>query len=130
QMLALKHLFAAKKEGRNLRVLYIVHNAAMAQSVIDRFRVLGAEEFLTGGNQILVVSTLSEYGRTLIGLSDISVIDKDAQNTKLFQFEQVQEALRLSLSANSALLNESTLLTQVRDDQELFDLFAILLMAE
>ena len=102
----------------------------MAQNVTDRFRVLGAEEFLTGNKQSLLISTLSEYGRKLIGLTEISIIDKDAQKTKVFQFEQVQEALRLSLSAHSELVNKSTLLSQLRNDQELFDIFAVLLMAE
>lgn len=130
QMLAMKHLCAARKQAKNIRVIYVVHNAPMAQSVGDRFRVLGAEDFLTSDKQQLFVATLSEYGRKLIGLSENSVIDKDAQKTKAFQFEQIQIALKEALDANVKSVSESPLLSQIKADQQLFDLFSALVMVE
>jgi hypothetical protein len=117
QLLSIKYLKAAEAERRELRVLYLVHNAAMAQSVIDRFRVLGAEEYLTRKDQSLVVVTLSEYGRVLIGISESSIIDKDAQKTKVFQLELIKAALKEALEANKKLRSESDLLMEVNRNQ-------------
>lgn len=130
QLLALKYLDEARTAGRPATALYVVHNAAMAQTVTDRFHALGADEFLTGRDQALSVATLSEFGRELIGLAEGSVIDKDAQRTKEFQRGVVQEALRASLSEHAKIVEESSLLTQVRDNPQLFELFATLVMAE
>nr|WP_294502116.1 UvrD-helicase domain-containing protein [uncultured Rhodopila sp.] len=130
QLLALSYLDTARASGQPIRMLYIVHNAAMAQSVVDRLRVLGADEYLTGNSQCLIVTTLSEYGRSIVGLSETMVIDKDAQKTKIFQFEQVREALRATLDESERVIPTSSLLTQVHSNDELFDLFAILVMAE
>lgn len=130
QLLALKYLEEARNAGRPAKALYVVHNSAMAQMVSDRFHALGADEFLTGHDQSLSVSTLSEYGRNLIGLSDDSVVDKDAEKTKQFQREAVQEALRISLNEHSKAVEKSSLLSQVKEVPMLFELFSILVMAE
>ena len=53
QLLALRYLDAARTSEKKIRLLYVVHNAAMVQSVIDRLRVLGADEYLTGSEQSL-----------------------------------------------------------------------------
>lgn len=130
QLLAFRILEQCRSQGMSVNVLYVVHNAAMAQSVSDRFRALGAEEYLTSKEQTLLISTLSEYGRVLIGLAAEMVIDKDAHKTKLFQFEQVQEALRQALDSHPKVVAESGLLNQVAHDEQLFDIFAVLTMAE
>jgi superfamily I DNA/RNA helicase len=130
QLLALRHLHKAHTDGQNIKVLYLVHNAPMAQTVGDRFRALGGEEFLTSPEQSLTVTTLAEHSRQLIGLSETMVIDKDAQKTKLFQYEQVQEAFRAALNANQKVVDGSPLLSQISRDNELFELVALLVMAE
>ena len=130
QLLALQFLHDARASDRSLKVLYIVHNSAMGQTVIDRLRALGGEEFLTDARQSLVVSTLAEYGRRLINLSEINIIDKDASKTKEFQLEQVQLALRASLGAQQEVGKASNLLSQVAQNEELFEIFSQLVMAE
>jgi superfamily I DNA/RNA helicase len=129
QLIALRYL--TDFQGKSpLRVIYIVHNAAMASTVIDRFKALGGEEFLTGGTQELIVTTLSEYGRRRIELDEAMVIDRDAQKTKDFQFEQVRAALEQVSNTNPQLFEQSNLLKQVWSDPGLFSAFSILVMSE
>jgi UvrD/REP helicase N-terminal domain len=130
QLLAMRYLNQAQEQGRDIQVLYIVHNLAMAQTVSDRFRALGAEEFLTNKHQTIVISTLSEYGRKLISLPETTLIDKDAYKTKAFQLEQVKIALRAAIDGKAEIVSRSALLRQVRDSDVLFDIFALLAMAE
>lgn len=130
QLIALRFLHARQAAGDSIKVAYIVHNAAMAATVTDRFRALGGDEFLTGSKQELIVTTLSEYGRRKIDISEQLVIDRDAQKTKEFQSEQVRVALRQILDTRPKLLEESGLLKQVRTEEELFSAFSVLVMSE
>lgn len=130
QLAAMKYLKKAREGSHSLKVLYVVHNAAMQQTVYDRLVALGAEEFLTSPAQSLLVSTLSEYGRKQLGIDENTVIDKDAQKTKIFQLEQIKEALADALSENPHLVSKSDLLRQLQDDEDLFGVFAVLVMAE
>lgn len=130
QLIALRYLNDHHKNGAPLKVAYVVHNAAMAATVLDRFKALGGEEYLTGAKQELTVTTLGEYGRKRIELDERMVIDRDAQKTKEFQFAQVREALKQVLNAQPKLFQESGLLRQVWDEEELFSAFSVLVMAE
>ncbi|MBD8548945.1 ATP-dependent helicase [Sphingomonas sp. CFBP 8760] len=130
QLLAMRHLQAAQGSGKEVKVLYVVHNAPMAVMVSDRFRVLGGEEFLTSPDQHLRITTLSEYGRQVTGLSEDMVIDKDAHETKLFQLNQVRQSLRSALAESPEKVEGSTLLCQVRDNEDLFMVFSTLVVAE
>lgn len=130
QLLALRHLQVAQSKGLPLKVIYIVHNAAMATMVNDRFRILGGEEFFAASDQTLLVTTLSEYGRNVIGLAEVNVIDKDAQGTKLFQLDQVRRSLKEAMDENIASVNESPLFKQVGANDDLFTLFSFLVVAE
>lgn len=130
QLLALRYMYEAKKLSHSTKIIYLVHNAAMAQMVLDRLRVLGAEEFLTGSQQSMQVATLSDYGRKVINLSEGNVIDKDASKTKVYQLEIIRSSLKEALSANEKIVGLSVLLTQVRDNTDLFEIFAQLLAAE
>lgn len=130
QLIALRFLRSRQAAGDPIKVAYIVHNAAMAATVADRFKALGGEEFLTGSKQELIVTTLSEYGRKKIEISEQMVIDRDAQKTKEFQSEQIRAALRQVLDTRPQLFEESGLLKQVWTEEELFSAFAILVMAE
>ncbi|MER8515667.1 AAA family ATPase [Mesorhizobium sp. M1060] len=130
QLLAMRYLRDAERTSRAIKAAYIVHNAAMAQSVTDRFKVLGGEEYLTGVDRQLVVTTLSEYGRKRIEIDDRMVIDRDAQKTKLFQLGQIKNSLREVLDAQPQLFSDGTLLRQVWEQEELFNAFAVLTMSE
>ncbi len=130
QLIALRFLHGRQATGEPIKVAYIVHNAAMAATVADRFRALGGEEFLTGSKHELIVTTLSEYGRQKIEISEQMVIDRDAQKTKEFQSEQIRAALRQVLDTRPQLFEESGLLKQVWAEEELFSAFAVLVMSE
>ncbi|MER8479536.1 UvrD-helicase domain-containing protein [Mesorhizobium sp. M1163] len=130
QLIALRYLNEHRANGQPLKVAYIVHNAAMAATVLDRFKALGGEEYLTGTDQELIVTTLGEYGRRRIELDEQMVIDRDAQKTKEFQFLQVRSALQKVMNTRPQLFEESELLKQVWKEDELFIAFAVLVTAE
>ena len=127
QLLAMK---LVKESGDNFRILYVSHNSAMAEATRIRFQVLGASEFLEDKGGSIVVSTLAEQERNLLEVGDAFIIDKDAQETKRYQYENVREALRKAFDEKPALVNESTLFSQARDDRGLFDIVSILVMSE
>jgi hypothetical protein len=130
QLLAFRRLAAAADTELPLKVLYIVHNAPMARQVRDRFDILGAEPFLRGTNQTLTIQTLAEYGKAQLQLADTGIINADAHETKLFQLEQVKEALKKTLQSSISEVRDSTLLTQVAQNEDLFLIFSTLVMAE
>lgn len=119
QLLAIRHLRRAEQEESETRFLYIVHNAAMAQTVSDRFRTLGAEDYFTNPKQNLRITTLAEFGRQVSGLTETMVIDKDAQQTKIFQLTQVRDSLRRVLAENAAKVGASPLMGA---EQELLEI--------
>ena len=130
QLLAMRHLRAAEGAGIAIKILYVVHNAPMAINVSDRFRVLGGEEYLTSSDRNLRITTLSDYGRQVTGLSEDMVIDKDAHETKLFQLRQIRQSLRDALAGNPDQVRKSVLLLQVKENEDLFVVFSNLVMAE
>ncbi|WP_454849983.1 UvrD-helicase domain-containing protein [Rhizobium binxianense] len=130
QLLALRHLRKAVDAREPIKMIYVVHNAPMAQALSDRFRVLGGEEYLTNPEYSLKITTLSELGRQIIGLADSMVIDKDAQETKMFQLSQVRQSLREALNDERDAVVKSPLMTQVKDDEELFNIFSPLVVTE
>ena len=130
QLLAIRYLRSSELSGRGAKILYVVHNAPMTASVIDRLRALGAEEYLTSKKHSIEVTTLAEYGRVMIGVAESSVIDRDAQKTKLFQFEQVREALNEVMASNSSAVADSKLFSQVSSSEALGIVFSALIMAE
>lgn len=131
QLLAMRYLNDAREKSIAVSVLYVVHNTAMAQIVADRFRTLGAEEYMTSSVQRLTITTLANYGQRWVGIPDNNVIDKDAQKTKQFQLEQVRAALRQTFELNSTRIEkQSKLLAQINNNDDLFSIFALLVMAE
>lgn len=128
QLLALKRLRAAKEADANVSALYVVHNAAMATTVKDRFIALGAEEFLTSPRQTLTVSTLSEYSLQRLGVEEGNVIDKDAYETKRFQRQIVKESLVEAIDNGS--IAGCPLLKVVSGNDELISIFASLMVSE
>ncbi|CAN7418441.1 3'-5' exonuclease [Brevundimonas sp. LjRoot202] len=130
QLLALRYLRAAQADERPTKILYVVHNAPMASAVVDRLRALGAEEYLTSGTYSLQVTTLAEYGRNMIGVSESSVIDKDAHKTKMFQFDQIREALADTAVKRTDLTETSKFISEIVANETLRTVFAALIMAE
>lgn len=128
-LLAIRLLRRAAREARPLRVLYVVHNAAMQEKVWVRFITLGAGPFLEHGcEQVLDVRTLFEYSRVFLEVEGTAVFDPDAQESKDFQIEVVSECLRhtLRLETNSGVVSRSTLLSEVARNEELFLVFTSL----
>jgi hypothetical protein len=132
QLLAISRLRAAAQNGTLLRLLYVTHNSAMAESVIARFEVLGAEQYLYGGaaGSDLHVETLAGYARRELGLAQKAIIDVDAHRTKLYQLERIQVALAETLLTHSGLVKSSKLLSAVSESPTLSEIFSRLLMTE
>ena len=64
QLLAMRRLIAAEEVGRPVHILYATHNMAMASSVTEKFKTLGAERFVDPDSpRKLLVRTLSDFSR-------------------------------------------------------------------
>ena len=130
-LLAIRMLRRAERAKLSLRVLYVVHNAAMQAKVWIRFITLGAESFLEeGANQVLEVRTLFEYSRVVLEVGETAVFDPDAQQSKDFQVHVVSECLRRVLKQQSAVVANSNLLSEVAKNEELFPVFVVLMSDE
>ena len=124
-LLAIRMLGRAAREKRPLRVLYVVHNAAMQEKVWFRFLTLGAGPFLEQGyEQTLDVQTLFEYSRFVLAVADGAVFNPDAQESKVFQIQVVSDCLRQALRTKSDVVSRSALLSEVTRSEELFLVFA------
>lgn len=131
QLLAVRQLRLVRDRGASGRILYVVHNAAMQQKVQQRFELLlGTPLAAFGEDQRIDVNTLSEYGRTQLGLDFTSVIDSDAQQAKQFQLEEVSRAMQESFEENEVIVRGSKLLSEVKTRPDLHHVFAFLLMVE
>jgi UvrD/REP helicase N-terminal domain len=130
-LLTLRILRRALKTQQPLRVLYVVHNAAMEAKVWMRFITLGAAPFLEGRlNQILEVRTLFEYSRVVLEVGEAAVFDPDAQQSKAFQVHLIADCLRRILNQQSAAVANSKLLSEVAKNEELFQVFVGLVSDE
>jgi superfamily I DNA/RNA helicase len=126
-LLAIRMLRRAQKAAQPLRVLYVVHNAAMEAKVWTRFIELGAADFLeAGATQVLEVRTLFEYSRNVMEVGEGAVFDPDAQQSKEFQVHLVSQCLRKVLKQQSAIVASSSLLSEVLRNEELFPVFVSL----
>lgn len=131
QLLAINTLRRLKSEGLSGNILYITHNATMASSVATRFRKLGAEEFMLGGlEQNLIVMTLFEYSRDALGGEDVAVIDKDAQDTKDYQWAVVLTSLEKLVKDASVTPATAPLISQFAANKQLLGILARLVVSE
>jgi len=128
QLLALKKLTTARERNEECRIMYIVHSDAMRAKVIQRF------EFLSGENEDLIrnikITTLSEYCREKLQLAVDAILDRDAEDAKIFQLQQVQEALASEKAGHQEKIQGSALLSSVYGNSDLGEIFARLLLAE
>jgi superfamily I DNA/RNA helicase len=131
QLLALRRLEIAREHHNPLRVLYIVHNAAMAETVKQRFSMLdNGEQPLRDGERILDIFTLAEYGRQQLNLEQSAIIDPDAYEAKEFQYEQVASALQETMDAMPETVVNSNLFSNAKSNPEIFTVLARLIMVE
>lgn len=131
QLLALQLLFEARREKRPVRILYIAHNSAMAEKVSRRFEILeGDKEQFEDDLRELQVTTLAEYGLTNLNLSFTDVIDRDAEEAKAFQLEQVVLALTSAMGELATKVAQSTIFSTVQAHEELMPILALLVSAE
>lgn len=129
QLIALRMMWQAIENGENVKILYVVHNSAMAHSVTERFKVLvggGGGDFY----KYITISTLSAYGCKQLELPNDAVIDVDAHETKMFQAEQVRVSLVKAFAQNRDIVAASDTLRSAEADDRLFDLFSRLVMTE
>jgi len=130
QLLAVRRLRVAEEGGRSARVLYVVHNNAMAETVRQRFAILDPRIANRSEDVALEINTLAAYGQEELGLANAVVIDSDAQEAKKFQFEEVRNALRETFVREATVVTESALLTAIVQNEDLMRVFSILVMSE
>jgi hypothetical protein len=126
-LMAIRMLRHAERDRRALRVLYVVHNAAMQEKVWVNFITLGGAQFLEqGSEQTLEVRTLFDYSREVLEVGTAAVFDPDAQESKAFQVHVVSECLRECLKTHPKVVSDSALLGEVGKNADLFSVFATL----
>ena len=130
QLLAMRRLAVAHDTDSQLRVLYLVHNAAMADAVRYRFSVLGVTDNRNDSKQLISITTLTDYARDQLGLEENAVIDADAHEAKEFQLQVVVESLKALLQSHAIEIDKSELFSVVRDNPELVPVLAMLIVSE
>ena len=130
QLLAMRRVSAARDRDSQIRVLYLVHNAAMADTVRQRFAMLGLSDNRRDSKQWINITTLTDYARNELGLEEDAVIDGDARGAKEFQRDVVVEALKALLESGAREVDESELFGVVRGSLELVPVLAMLIVSE
>ena len=130
QLLALRQLEIAQSKNRSIRVLYMVHNEAMAQMVRGRFDILQGAGVLEDEKRELLVTTLAAYAQSEIEIDVASVIDSDAHDAKAFQLEAVEEALARTIESTALSADDSAVKEIAKNDPLLVPVLARLVMNE
>lgn len=130
QLLVLRIMATAQERGRDIRIVYVVHNAAMVKLVAERFDILDP----TGekrGTKKLVIETLSNYAVNQLGLRAEDIVDQEAQGAKLFQLAEVGEALKETLrERGDSLAKNNSLFFSAMDAEELFGVLSRLVAVD
>lgn len=116
QLLCMKQLRAAMESDTETRILYVVHNNEMADTITDRFKTLGASKFI-GNNtkQQLDIRTLFGYAQQRLNLPHTDIINQDAYQTKLYQREVIIDCINKVSSDRTDLLSKSKFIEQLAD---------------
>jgi len=131
QLLALRRLDLAANANRPARVLYLVHNAKMAEMVLHRFSVLrGALDGLVSPERVLTVKTLTQYGLSELDLAESQIIDPDAGEAKEFQLEILAEVLANAMKTHPEEVAGSKLFQEIARDPALLRVLTRLVMDE
>jgi hypothetical protein len=131
QLLATRIFKEAKSDDRDVRLMYIVHSEAMRDKVVSRFDTLSEHTATIYSNlapPFVFVTTLSEYCRKELGLELEAVLDRDAADAKLFQLEQITEAILKQ--KEKAVTAGSKLLRSIFDRESLLKTFAAMVLVE
>lgn len=96
QLMAIKRVKDLESTHRSCKILYLCHNGAMKSKVENSLVDLGAMELLLSESEFRIeVRTLLEYAIDILGgRAEIPVYDLDAQETKKFQNDCVDLALK------------------------------------
>ncbi|MBI2391022.1 MAG: UvrD-helicase domain-containing protein [Deltaproteobacteria bacterium] len=130
-LLSIRQLRKARQSGHDWRAIYVAHNSAMREKAWSRLNELGAGDFLDPrAAQRLEVRTLFDYAREVLGISDLLLIDRDADASKRYQRGVVVDAIRRVFSNHRDAVEASTLFSQVCREAELFESFADLIVDE
>jgi hypothetical protein len=131
QLLSMRRLYSAMEKSEECKVLYLVHNSEMSNSVWNKFETLGAEDFLIGDlPQKLEIKTLFEHCCTELDMDESSIIDKDAYQTKIFQRQVVLECIGDVFSTKEIKPSKSDLFSKVSQNPELLEIFSDLIANE
>ncbi len=131
QLLAVRTLRVAAEDNKVARVLYVVHNLAMRQKVEQRFAMLnGRSGVVDGEKRVLDVRTLLEYGKAELDLEISSVIDADAHESKVFQLDQISNAMETVYRSSEKEWSKSKLLKDVFRRAELQKILGKLIAIE
>lgn len=128
QLLCVRRMRKAAEVGSDVRILYLVHNDAMAKMVRQRFDVLLSDVLLSSDCSVLEIKTLSQFARDMLELEDTSVIDVDAHGAKQYQYSQVLNALSSRLDAHDC--SAGRLFGPMRLDYGNREILAVLVMSE
>lgn len=129
QLLAVRRLRLAEERLEKVRIIYLVHNQAMAQMVRQRFDVLTSDQILRSPSESSIeVKTLSEVARQLLEIEDVHVVNTDAHEAKLFQFDEVRKAILGELEEGG--VSGSKLFAAAAGDDHLISVLSYLIMSE
>lgn len=127
QLMAIRILKDSAKDD-NISILYIAHNAQMAEKMRERFKVLIGDHSSISTHKRLHVTTLSELSQDYLDIETSAIIDNDADKTKEFQLAEVKDAIHRVLKSTKQI--KSKLIHQLVDDEPFFNAFSNLAMKE
>lgn len=92
QLLVMHLLNNAERLNKEVSIVYFTHNSEICNTITERFLVLGAEKYLCDERpQKLNVSTLFSYSTDRLGIAKAQIIDKDASQTKAYQYDEIKK---------------------------------------
>jgi hypothetical protein len=131
QLLCIRQLEVAATRKQRCHCLYVCHNSSMRHSVALRFEQLGASEYLLAEHeQKLIVETLAEYCSRVLQISQNDVVDSDAAETKVVQFEIVKEAILVRLKDIDMSTPQMPLISEIAKRPGLVDILVELTVHE
>lgn len=131
QLLSIRRMQDAIKDNQTCKIAYIVHNAAMMQTIKDRFSKLGFDiESTNLSEQRVDVLTLTEYSIKTLQEENLPVMDIDARETKLFQKELVKEYFSHKIKEEQPSKQSYPLLHEISKANDAIDIFSELLVNE
>lgn len=91
QLMAARRMQSLKDS--NNRIIYIIHNEAMRNKVIQNFQVLFPDTDIGIYRDNFIITTLSEYCREELQLGINAILDQDASEARSFQLGQILEII-------------------------------------